>query len=148
MSIQDNIKLNEAVFSAINSHDMAKYMTYFTDDAIVSDISNPTPMRGIEGIRMSLQPYLTSFPDLKIMVKNLIVSEDKVAGEIEFTGPNTGPMQMGPGTPMIPATGKKIDIKGTYFSIIRNGKIMELHSYPDVAGMMVQLGMMPMPAGK
>lgn len=77
------------------------------------------------------------------MVKNRIVSENQVAAELEFTGTNTGPLQMAPGAPAIPATGKKVTGKGTYFVRIQNGKAVEVHSYPDAAGLMMQLGLMP-----
>ena len=38
---------------------------------------------------------------------------------------------------------KKVTGQGTYFLRIRDGKVVEAHSYPDLAGMMMQLGMMP-----
>ena len=33
-------------------------------------------------------------------------------------------------------------VKGTYFGRIRGGKLVEMHSYPDLAGLMAQLGLM------
>jgi predicted ester cyclase len=51
---------------------------------------------------------------------------------------------MGPGV-TIPATGRKVNGKGTYFVRFKDGKPVEVHSYPDLAGMMMQLGLMPMP---
>jgi predicted ester cyclase len=68
-----------------------------------------------------------------------------VAAEIEFVGTNSGPLQLAPGAPPIPATGKKVNGKGTYFVRFKDGKAVEVHSYPDAAGMMMQLGLMPMP---
>jgi hypothetical protein len=43
----------------------------------------------------------------------------------------------------IPPTGKAITGKGTYFARARDGKVVEFNSYPDIAGMMMQLGFMP-----
>jgi ketosteroid isomerase-like protein len=54
---------------------------------------------------------------------------------------------MGPDAPPIPATGKPISNKGVYFVRIRGGKGVEVHTYPDAAGMMMQLGLVPPPGG-
>ena len=63
------------------------------------------------------------------------------SGELEFTGTNTGPMNMGGQS--VPATQKKITGHGDYFARIRDGKIVEFRTHPDVAGLMMQMGMMP-----
>jgi len=34
-----------------------------------------------------------------------------------------------------------------YFLRVRNGKVVEVHSYPNVAGLMMQLGLIPPPPG-
>jgi predicted ester cyclase len=49
---------------------------------------------------------------------------------------------MAAGAPAIPATGKQVTGQGTYFLRVRNGKVVEVHSYPDAAGLMMQLGLM------
>jgi hypothetical protein len=32
--------------------------------------------------------------------------------------------------------------RGSYFAWFKNGKVIEVHSYPDLAGMMAQLGLL------
>jgi predicted ester cyclase len=88
-----------------------------------------------------------AFPDMRIVVKNRIATDEQVAVEVEFTGTNSGPLQIGPDVPPIPATGKQISNKGAYFARIRDGKGVEVHTYPDAAGMMIQLGLVPPPGG-
>jgi hypothetical protein len=44
---------------------------------------------------------------------------------------------MAPDAPPIPTTGNKIVGQGTYFAAFRRGKIVENHTYPDAAGMMI-----------
>ena len=63
-----------------------------------------------------------------------------MAAEVEYGGAHTGPMVMG-GTE-IPATGKAITGRGTCIARVRDGKVAEFRSHPDVAGMMMQLGLM------
>jgi steroid delta-isomerase-like uncharacterized protein len=113
-----------------------------SDDVVWYDIGSPEPMRGKAAARPYLQAWYTAFPDLKSKVVDRIVTEDKVATEIEFTGTNRGSLQMSPSAPAIPATGKLVKGKGTYFLHIRNGKIVEVRTYPDTMGMMMQLGLL------
>ena len=84
---------------------------------------------------------------MNIKVKNRVATEDQVADELEFSGTDKGPIQGPPGTPPLPATGKRVTgAKGTYFGRIRDGKVVEVHTYPDMAGLLMQLGLMPPPA--
>ncbi len=62
-------------------------------------------------------------------------------GDDQFTGTNTGPVMMA--GKEIPPTGRGVVGKGTYFVRVKNGKVVEFNSYPDIAGMMMQLGFMP-----
>lgn len=85
--------------------------------------------------------WFTAFPDMQIRRQNRIIADEQVAAELEFTGTNTGPLNAG--GQEIPATGKSVRARGTYFVKARDGKIVEFHTHPDLAGMMGQLGLMP-----
>jgi predicted ester cyclase len=107
------------------------------------DAGSPQAMNK-DGIRQYLQGWFSAFPDIKITVTNRVITEDQVAAELNFVGTNTGDLQLAPGA-SIPATGKTVHGRGTYFVRFKGGKPVEVHSYPDLAGMMMQLGLMPMP---
>ncbi|MDP2662487.1 MAG: ester cyclase [Dehalococcoidia bacterium] len=147
MSVQENVRLDEQFIATWSSHDADRAVELLSDDAVWEDVASPERMRDKAAIRAYMQGWFTAFPDMKATVKNRVVTDDQVASEVEFTGTNTGPMQMGTGTPSIPPTGKRITGRGTYFLRIRNGKITEAHSYPDVFGLMMQLGLVPPPKG-
>jgi len=147
MSIQENIKLDEENIAGWNAQDVERALAVLSDDIVWHDVGIPEPMRGKAAARQYIQGWFAAFPGMKITVKNRIATEDQVASELEFSGTNTGPLQMAPGAPPIPPTGKTVNGKGTYFVRIRGGKAVEVHTYPDNAGMMMQLGMMPMPGG-
>jgi steroid delta-isomerase-like uncharacterized protein len=147
MSVQENIRLDEEFIAAWNAHDPDRAVAILSDDVVWQDVGSPEPMHGKAAARQYMQSWFTALPDLKAVVKNRVVSEDQVAVEVGFTGTNSGPVQMGLGTPAIPATGRKVTGQGTYFLRIQNGQGIEVHSYPDVAGMMMQLGLVPPPGG-
>jgi ketosteroid isomerase-like protein len=61
-----------------------------------------------------------------------------------FSGTHTGPLALGPGDP-IPPTGNKFAAHGAYFSRVRDGRIVEIHMHPDIAGYLMQLRVLPGP---
>ena len=145
MSVQDNLKVDEENIAAWNAHDADRLLAVLSDDIVWHDLGSPQPLRGKDAARQFAQSWFSAFPDIKLTVKNRVITEDQVAAEVEFTGTNSGPLELAPGAPPIPATNKMVNGKGTYFVRIKNGKAVEVHTYPDAAGMMMQLGLMPMP---
>lgn len=143
MSIQDNLKYDEEEIAAWNAHDVERALAVFPDNVVWQDAGSPQAMNK-DAIRQYLQGWFSAFPDIKITVTNRVITEDQVAAELEFVGTNSGDLQLTPGA-TIPATGRKVNGKGTYFVRFKDGKPVEVHSYPDLAGMMMQLGLMPMP---
>jgi steroid delta-isomerase-like uncharacterized protein len=143
MSIQGNIKQDQEEIAAWNAHDVERALAVFADNVTWQDTGSPQAMNK-DGIRQYLQGWFSAFPDIQITVINRVVTEDQVAAEINFSGTNSGDLQLAPGA-TIPATGRKVNGKGTYFVRFQDGKPVEVHSYPDLAGMMMQLGLMPMP---
>jgi predicted ester cyclase len=85
--------------------------------------------------------WFIALPDMWVRATNRVIGDDAVAGEVGFTGINTGPLAMG--GQEIPATGKAVTGRGCYFVKARDGKIVEFHSHPDALGLMMQLGLLP-----
>ena len=143
MSDNDVLKLNEQVIDSWNSHDTKKFLTYVDEKIVWYDVASPEPIRGKQGAEQFFNGWSTGFPDFKMKVLNTVVSAEDIAVELEFSGTNTGPLKMGD-QPEIPATNRKVVNRGCYFAKVKNGKFIEVRSYPDLAGMMMQLGLMEM----
>lgn len=142
MNVSELLKLNEEVIKAWNRHDTEKFLSYCDEKIVWKDVANADPYKGKEGARKFFTAWLNGFPDLSLKILNTIVSTDNIAVEIEFTGKNTGPLKMGD-MPEMPATNKKVvNSKGTYFAWAKDGKFTEVHTYPDLAGVMAQLGLL------
>jgi predicted ester cyclase len=140
MSANDVIKLNDAVMESWNRHDTKKFLTYCDENIVWRDSASPEPARGKAGAEGFFNMWTTAFPDFRLKTLNQVANDDSIAVEIEFTGTNTGPLKMGD-QPEIPATNRKVTNNGCYFGKVKNGKFTEVHTYPDLAGMMVQLGL-------
>ena len=145
MTTREIVQLDNDVIAAWNEHNIDKFLEYCADDIVWKDVANPEPIHGKEGARQFMQGWMTAFPDLHSTTQNRIIGEDCIASEIQFEGTNTGELQMSPDGPPIPATGKKVSNKSCYFARVRDGKVIEVNYYPDLAGMMTQLGLIPAP---
>lgn len=130
---------DDRLLASWNSHDTEALLDGVDDDIVWQDVGLPEPLHGKEAVNAYFQGWMTAFPDFQANPVNRVVGDDSVAVEVVFTGTNTGPMNMGDQT--IPATGKPITSKGVYFATVRDGKLSEMHTYPDLMGMMMQLGL-------
>ena len=142
MNANDVLKLNDEVIKSWNRHDTEKFLSLCDEKIVWKDVAFPDPYKGKEGARKFFTLWLTAFPDFTMKVLSTIVSTDSIAVELEFSGRNTGPLKMGE-NPEIQATNKKVVAsKGSYFAWVKDGKFLEVHTYPDLAGMMAQLGLL------
>ena len=141
MTRDEIIALDDRGMKAWDAHDTDTFTSLFADDFEYVDDALPDPMTSTDEIRQYMDAWYRAFPDMRATEVNRVVGEDSVAAEIEFTGTNTGPLAMG--GMEIPPTGKAVKGRGTYFAKARDGRITEFHAHPDVAGMMMQLGLMP-----
>ena len=81
----------------------------------------------------------TAFPDFKADLAALVADEESIAFGYTLSGAHKGPL-MG-----IPATGKKVSIRGVQFSKFRDGKMAERWGSSDQLGMLQQLGVTAIP---
>ncbi|MFC7847095.1 ester cyclase [Arthrobacter sp. NPDC057388] len=141
MSRAEVEEIDDRGMAAWDQHDTAAFAGLLADDFTFEDVMAPEPFHTREQVKAYMEAWFEAFPDMHARSTRRVVSEDEVAGEIEFTGTNTGPLHMG--DKEIPATGKSVTGTGTYFASIRDGKIVSFRAHPDVASMMGQLGLMP-----
>ena len=106
-----------------------------------NDTATPDPIRGKAGAQEFLNKWINAFPDFRMKTLSATVEDDRIAVELEFSGTNNGPLKVGD-QPEIPATHRKVINRGCFFAKVKNGKFVEMRSYPDMAGMMMQLGLM------
>jgi len=84
------------------------------------------------------QGWYAAFPDLKHEIVREIESGDSYCCEMVMTGTHTGTMRTPKGD--LPATGKKIRMVTCDYIVFREGRVVSWHAYPDIGGMMAQLG--------
>jgi steroid delta-isomerase-like uncharacterized protein len=90
-----------------------------------------------EGVKQFFQMYRKAFPDLKFEIEQMIAKDDKVVTYITITGTHKAEF-MG-----VPASGKKINLKGIDIVRFKNGRAVEHWGVTDTMTMMSQIGAIP-----
>ena len=138
MSKEQNVQALTKFAEAANT---GKYELF--DEAVALDCvdHDPAPGQGPgpEGYRAFFTQMRTAFPDLKADLAVMVADEDSIAFAYTLSGTQKGPL-MG-----IPATGKKISIRGVQLSKFRDGKMVERWGSSDQLGMLQQLGVATIP---
>jgi steroid delta-isomerase-like uncharacterized protein len=143
MGTNDIAQVLKRATDAWNAHDADGVAACYAEDAVLTDVGLPDPLRGRAAIRDSVAGYLAAFSDFRAEdVGEPIVSGNRAAQEWKVTGTHDGDL-MG-----IPPTGKSATTYGcgaTEFG--DDGLIHRGGNYWNAAALMQQLGVMPAAAG-
>lgn len=89
---------------------------------------------GLEGARIELADWRTGFPDLHIVVQDLIAEGDRVVCRYLLRGTQTGRF-LG-----IPATGRAVEVAGVAIDRLTDGQLVERWMHLDLLCLLHQLG--------
>jgi steroid delta-isomerase-like uncharacterized protein len=123
-----------------NAGDLDTCMDLYAEDAVQR--MHDGAFEGLEAIRDRLARDLDAFADANYVVESFVEDGDRFADEWTFTGTNTGPFRLPDGTE-VPATGKRVEIKGMELVEVRGGKILVDNLYYDFMAAVAQLGLVP-----
>jgi steroid delta-isomerase-like uncharacterized protein len=105
-----------------------------------AEIHMPTgEMVDLDGLKSFAGTFRESFPDWHSTFEELIAEGDRVAERWTGRGTHRGELQG------IPPTGKRVEVLGSVFYRIVDGKIVEFRGQLDMMGLMQQLGAIPSP---
>lgn len=107
----------------------------FTSGAMLHYRGQAIPLTEESGLRI-VKNWRAAFPDFHFQLEDMIVSGNKVALRIPFTGTHQGRF-MG-----AEPTGNKISVTETLILRIEAGKIAEMWEDYDEYGMRIQLGLL------
>ena len=102
-------------------------------DAVVHGLSGDAPM-GRDGFREFYRVFHGAFPDIQVVVDDVISSDDKCAVRFHFKATHTGD-HLG-----MPATNRRILSTGMVFMRGENGAIVEGWNCVDMYSLMQQIG--------
>ncbi len=112
-------------------------LKYFTEDAVYEDVTLGAVNTGKEAIRAFLTEFLAAVPDIHMEFTSTFATERGGGAEWVMTGTQTGDM------PGIPATGKRVSLRGASILELRDGRISRQADYWNMVSLLQQLGLMP-----
>jgi len=114
-------------------------LEYVTDDIEYWDVTLEQPIRGRDAYATYCDGFFAAFTELDWTMREPVIHEgERVAEPWAFRGLNSGPLWIG-----LPATGRRLESKGTDIFEFRDGKVCREHSFYDVTSNLRQLGLWP-----
>jgi steroid delta-isomerase-like uncharacterized protein len=136
MSKQANIEAQTVFGTAVNTGDLEKIRGVVAANSVDHD-PGEGQVPGPEGYIQYFTGLRAAFPDLHVELAHLVTDDDNVAFAYTITGTHQGPLEG------IPATGKKIKVRGMQIGRFENGKLVERWGCSDQLGILKQLGVIP-----
>jgi steroid delta-isomerase-like uncharacterized protein len=116
----------------LDARDPAVVDAFFADD-FVSHNNPPGFPPGVDGVKQFFSMFRDAFPDVSVVIDELVADGDRVAVATTFTGTHQGEL-MG----MAP-TGKRVSVTGIDIVRVAGGRIVEHRGLTDIVGLMRQL---------
>ena len=92
---------------------------------------------GVAGPVARIRDRLTGFPDLTTSIEDMLVSGDKLAVTLMWSGTHAGPYGG------VPATGKRVEVRDSAIWHFRGGKVTEIFTLQDQFALLKQIGYLP-----
>jgi predicted ester cyclase len=127
-------RIIEEVFGA-GRYELADELV--AEGAIGHDPALPEPTMGPEGVKEGARGYRAAFPDLRIMIGDVVAQDDLVAIRWTARGTHKGEL-FG-----IAPTGKEATVTGITIDRWAGGKVAESWTNWDTLGLLQQLGVVP-----
>jgi steroid delta-isomerase-like uncharacterized protein len=138
MSNEANLAAFKKFAEAANTGHFELFYDVVRPDCVDHDAA-PGQVGGPEGYCTLFAEFHAAFPDFHATPDSMVTTDDSIALAYTMTGTHQGPL-MG-----IPATGKKMKIRGVQIFKFKDGKVIERWGSSDELGMLQQLGVQQIP---
>ncbi len=130
-------KMTKDLFAAINSQEVDKVLSFFTDDCVYEDVAAGKVCRGKQELKAFVTSWYALSSDMKFELTSHFSAGDRLATEWIMSGTHTGEV-LG-----IPATNKKFSVKGASITKLSKDRISRNTDYYSLATFLQQIGILP-----
>lgn len=128
-----NDRIATAWIAAWNSHDVERIVPVFTEDVLYEDVAFGLVNHGSAELRKFAAGFLDAVPDLKLELVHSAIGRENGTIEWVLSGTDKGVFK----------TGKPFSVRGASVLDVRDGRISRNLDYYDSAGLMRQVGLLP-----
>lgn len=132
-----NIQLVTELVELWNTRDPERIAARYSNDCRVLDVAIAQPLVGREAVQHMFAAYYRAFPDLRLVLDDIIAEGDRVALFWTAHGTHQGTILH------IPPSGHRVSAKGVNRLVLRDGLVCETTTIWDVAGMLRGIGLLP-----
>jgi predicted ester cyclase len=138
--IAANAALLERYFADVNDHNLAALKDVISDQYAQHGAYQG---QGPAGMQAAFQHDFEMFPDFHWTVEDSIITNDKVVARFRITATHDHPVQLAPGAPVFPPTGKELAWEGISIWRVADGKFVEHWDVDDLLGAVQQMRAQP-----
>jgi steroid delta-isomerase-like uncharacterized protein len=138
----DTKQLANRFIEAFNAHDEKALLALDTPDSTFSAPGAAT-LHGAQASTGYAMAWLNAFPDARMVIRNLTITDDTIVQEFTFEGTHTATLHAPTGD--VPATNRRLSGRGAQVLKVRDGLIADTQLYFDQVDVLTQLGLMPAP---
>jgi steroid delta-isomerase-like uncharacterized protein len=136
-SVEEQDRLITEHWAAWSSHNMERVLALFTEDLLYEDVTLGVMNRSAAELRVFGEGFFSGFPDVTFEVRSSFANGTNGSAEWVMRGTHKGDL------PEMPATGKRVDVRGASVFEFAGDKIRRCSDYWDKATLLRQLGLMP-----
>lgn len=140
MSVEENKTTVQRTFEDLFNHGRLAVAEEVASANFLTHEGPPDAPRGPEGLRELVTLLRAAFPDLRIVIEELIAEGDTVVARTTLHGTHAGPF-MG-----IAPTGRRVTQEQVCLFRFAGGKAVEQRAMRDDLSLLRQLGAVPAPA--
>lgn len=140
MSVEETRALVHRIYEEFNKGKAAAMANMDADmavDVVYHGSGAGEEIRGLSDFKQHISEIYDVFPDVHFVLEDMVVEGDRYSARYTWTGTHKGEF-MG-----VPATNRRLTMRGIEIDHIADGKIVELWSINDTVDMMQQLGLIP-----
>lgn len=135
--VDDQKRAIEQWAAGWSAHDMGRLLPLFTDDVLYEDVTMGVVNRGATQLRAFGEGFFSGFPDVTFELRSSFSDGANGGTEWVMRGTHKGDL------PGMPATGKRVDVRGASIFEFAGKQIRRCSDYWDMATFLKQLGLMP-----
>jgi ketosteroid isomerase-like protein len=125
--------------AALIAQDLDALTSYYRPDAVLT--APEGTFKGRDQIAEFFRTWIEPFSAPSVDVRNKAEWGHQAMDEWTFSCTNTGPLPMPTGT--VPATNRRVAVRGADVCTIEDGAVVEHHLYYDQVELLGQLGLLP-----
>jgi len=123
---------------AYNEKDWDRTRAVLAPEVVYDEFATHRTAKGVDEVLTAWKGWATALPDSRATFRSELASGNTAVLEVTWTGTHTGPLKMADRE--IPATGKKIELRGCQVVEVANDKVKSIRHYFDMGTLLEQLG--------